>query len=388
MNYPGGSAAANRIQKIARGLARAGEKPMVLAARIAAHELETAIETEWQYDDYNIPYKHVVWPTTGSFLPYNARLILHLRPRFQNAIETLAEQTLPDAVIIYGHSGLISNPIRKFFQRREIPVVMDITEYHPTTIRRMLMTQSFDQWLCMKRLLPKLDGVIAISRWLEEFARRHKRPVLRIPALGEGLEEPLSSSAESEKFTMTYLGSMIERDLPHSLLDGVLAAASRGLELDLVIVGRLEATSAGRAARARIKGDPRLCKCVTVTGWLTDEEMRSRLRESDCFVLLRDDEIQTRACFPTRLPDYLQSAKPTILSAVGDVNLYFRHRQNAWLLKPGSGPGELADALIYLHEHPHEASEIGRAGFHTCLEELGYQQHGSRLSEFLTKLVV
>ncbi|WP_231598458.1 glycosyltransferase [Crateriforma conspicua] len=185
---------------------------------------------------------------------------------------------------------------------------------------------------------------------------------------------------------MTYLGQMAQRDLPNTMLDGLILARKQGLDAHMNVIGCIDSRASGRLARHRIENDQRLNECVTMTGWVSERELARQLKASDCFVLLRRDEVQTRACLPTRIPDYLQSAKPLILSGVGDLKHFFTHRQTAWILPPGDHPESLAAAMIHLATNPEEASQIGTSGARTCATEFCLRRHGVAVAEFLESL--
>jgi glycosyltransferase involved in cell wall biosynthesis len=111
------------------------------------------------------------------------------------------------------------------------------------------------------------------------------------------------------------------------------------------------------------------------------------MNEASAFVILRDDDAVSRACFPFRLSGFLQTGKPVILSAVGEVCHLFQHRRDAWIIPVGDASEPLADALIHLAANPSEARNIGIAGSETGRRELRYDHQGERVSKFLESLV-
>ncbi|MCD0459861.1 glycosyltransferase family 4 protein [Roseiconus lacunae] len=392
VDYPTGGAAANRIEKFARGLASCGAKPYVLAAKLVSNTATPTDSSErWETDRHGIKFLNIAWSRPLRILPFYLARAIRLRRSFrQYARETIARERI-DAVILYGHSGIISGPIASHCRQLNIPCIMDITEYHPVTFKRVLMLQSLDQWLCLHRLLPRLDGVIAISSWLEAFATSKRTPTLKVPVLGDADDDrfPTSDSrpdVRPHRFRMLYLGQLAERDLPETMLAGLKQAIENRIDAELVIVGSVHSRSNGRNVRALIDKDPILKERVILTGWVSDEELRQYLQSSDCFVLLREDEIQTRACLPTRLPDYLLAGKPVILSDVGDLSVYFRHRENAWAIPPGEQPERVANALAELSESADESRRIGQSGKDTCRLQFCHKKHGRAIMQFLEQL--
>jgi glycosyltransferase involved in cell wall biosynthesis len=205
-----------------------------------------------------------------------------------------------------------------------------------------------------------------------------------MPTLSDDrLVDPVPDEKPRGEFRLVYVGKMYRRDLPKTLLAGVREALRRGVSVRLTVVGRMDCFSEAKRAQAEAIACPVLRGRVEFTGWVSDEAMQQQRRLADAFVLLRDDEREARACFPTRLPEYLLTMKPVILSDVGDIPLYLQHRHNAWLLPPGDRPRELADAIAALAGNPEEACRIGRVGRDTALSDFSFRVQGPRLLEFL-----
>ena len=303
------------------------------------------------------------------------------------AEQLLSEQGL-DAIIVYGDVNWMYAPLMRLCRERGILLLADLTEMHKFRARLLLQPFWWDQRLYGKRFYPRLDGIVAISRPWVRAARCHGVPALRVPAMGEAEAQIPSArqSGETESFVLTYLGVLGPRDLPGTLMEGVRRAVVQGADLRLVCVGRTDCQASGRRAMRQVRSDPVLRERVTFTGWVSDEEVQEHLCRADALVLLRPDTRESRACFPTRLPEYLLTGRPVILSSAGDPSLYFQHRKNAWLVPPGDQPEELCKALVHLSSHRDEARAIGRAGQEVALNEFSYLKHGRRLLEFLRAL--
>lgn len=381
--YPGGSAAANRLQNMACGLRAAGAEVCVVAL---AKPDQIRDSCDWFEDPRCVPYTLAY----GTSRPQNyigrASRFFALLRQFAEKTKQAVQDRAIDVVILYGHSWYKFTRIVTDCHRQAVPVLMDCTEWHDFSIEMVLDDGMWlDQEMFIYRLFPRLQGLIAISRLWEEYARLHRKPVIRIPAFGdtEIPQIPRTGESSGKRFTVVYLGAMVERELPQTMLQGVRLAVDRGYDIHMISVGRAEKTPAGRRAIASCQADPTLQSRVTFTGWVSDEEVRQYLAKADAFVLLRPDCREVRAAFPTRLPEYLHAGRPVILSAVGDMPVYFRHRENAWLLPPGDSPEALADAIVHLADHPEEARSIGQAGRETLLRDFSYLTQGRRLRAFL-----
>ena len=379
--YGGSTAVEGRIQKFARGLRELGEDARVVALRGPSSLRRGG---PWHLDAFGIPYLLVCRPFSGRADAW--RSFLRDGRLLSGTVARVIESEGIDAAILYGNSWHLMGPIAHLCRQRGVPCLVDLHEWYP--LRLTLHPAFWDQQILVRRMLSCVAGVVGISRLWEEHARRRGVPVVRIPAIGqaEAPPPPPPRQAPPGPFTLTYVGPLGTRDMPGTLLKGVRMAAEGGLDVRLVVVGDMRRHTSGKAAVRAAAADQVLRDRATFTGFVSDEELARRLGETDATVLLRPQTREAMACFPTRLPDYLLTGRPAILSAAGDVPLYFRHRQNAWLLPPGDRPEGLAEAMRHLAADPAGAAAIGRAGWQTALAEFSYRRHAPRLLEFLRSL--
>ncbi len=383
--YPGGSAATNRMQKFARGLRAAGADVFLLAA---VKEADKQPGPDWSPDDHGLPFAQAPIPRSRLRIPYRILKYTALPGIYGRKFEQFVQRERLDAVILYGSMGFPYRNIVRICRERGITCLVQLDEDHKFRPRFLTQPHFWDQELYRPRLMRKIDGIIGISRFWEEYASERGLPSLRVPAIGdvEPTAESLAERKPHDGFILTFLGLIAPRDMPATMLGGIRLAAQRGLDIRVVFVGRVEKLGTGRNVIREVQDDPILKDRVTFTGFVSYEEVRQRLAETDALVLIRPDTREVDACFPTRLPEYLLTGNPVILSTAGDMPLYFEHRKNAWLMTNGDSPEQLADALIALSENPDEARAIGQAGRETAIREFSYLVHGRRLLDFIIDL--
>jgi glycosyltransferase involved in cell wall biosynthesis len=378
--YPPGPASATHAQLLALGLRAAGGNAGIIGL------LKTPTDRpldQWATDAQGVSYR--LLPFLNSRWGKWAKLpryLLRMPSLYRTAIEDEVRNGRCDSVIFFGHSWSQSVLLVRACNRLRIPVVPICTEWW--RFQRIVARFYWDQELFRLRLLPRADGMIAISRPWEKYARSHNMRVIRVPALSSDAPAgPCPGHKPRGEFRLVYVGVMHPRDLPMTLLSGVREALHQGVSVRLIVVGRMDIWPVAKHAQSEASNCPVLRGHVEFTGWASDQAMQEQRRLADAFVLLRNDDWDSRFCFPTRLPEYLLTAKPVILSDVGDVALYLQHRRNAWLLPPGDRPRDVAGAIAALAGNREEACTIGRAGREIALREFSFRVHGPRLLEFL-----
>ena len=384
VRYPGGSAAANRMQKIARALRETGNVAKILAAGSPG---ENTPPNQWLRDEFSIDYRLV--SSISARNPLKRLRDFMGESRLAAEADSWLRLGSFDCVFLYGQSWKEYSRLMRSCKTNCVPVIPDCTEWHNFNWDKMSFNFWTNQNLFRLLLLRKASGVVAISTYWEHYAEKLKKPVLLLPALGEAhavAENEPAISANGE-FEIVYVGGMAPRDLPLTLVEGLRIARSKGVAVRLCLIGKPMESQVWRNLQRMLCEDSNIRPYIEITGWVSEAELRKRMQRAAALVLLRPDSRETRACFPTRLPEYLLTGNPVIISDVGDIALYFTHKENAWLLPPGDQPEALADAFITLISNSELARGIGSAGKKTAIARFGYVAHAHRLAGFLSRII-
>jgi glycosyltransferase involved in cell wall biosynthesis len=378
--FPPATATGSRMEKYARGLRESDAEPFIFAI---SRRPEERVEGGWRRTPAGIPYQVALVRRRGRWDTYGA--LRQTRDAFLSALRELGPW---DAAIVQGQNSYCAAPVAELCRRQGTRCVVECNEW--------LAWQGHKGWFLspffwMKErfrrvTLRQVSGAIAISRLWEEHLRGMGVPVIRIPALGEAESQATGPPPGRGPFTICYAGQLSPRDLPLTMLEALRRALRAGLDCRLWFVGSLGLFSIGRRALESAQRDGLLRERVESTGWISREEYRARLAGAHCLVLFREDSREARACFPTRLPEYLLTGRPVVTSAVGDPALYLQHQVSAWLVPPGDQPEAIAEAYLKLSRDPQLAALIGSKGRETALREFSYRRYGAPLLEFLRGL--
>ena len=119
---------------------------------------------------------------------------------------------------------------------------------------------------------------------------------------------------------------------------------------------------------------------------MVGQALIDEMGQADAFVILREDNLETRSLFPTRLPEFLSTGKPVILSDAGDLAIYLNDRESACVIPPGDRPKELADAICFLATHPDEARRIGQGGRDALAAHFSQRVLAQRVVDFVRQV--
>ena len=102
-------------------------------------------------------------------------------------------------------------------------------------------------------------------------------------------------------------------------------------------------------------------------------------------VLARPTNIVADAGFPSKLTEYLSTGKPVLVTRVGDIPLYLKDRENAFLSDPDSAEA-FAIELRYILNNYEFALEVGGNGKRLTETIFNYNYQAKRMLEFIRKL--
>lgn len=394
--FPTGSAAASRMRHFAKGFVERGHR--VWAITMAP----TQSVPERLTDDHWAEWSGVRHRPAGSWANAPAarnpvgRIVQILGGMRRDGrlacglLERLHREAAIDLVIGYSAYQLGMQPVLSLCRRLGIPFVSDVVEWlGPDSFAMGRVNPLYwDTERAFRFFLPRTDGIIAISSFLQRWFSDKGLPTLRVPAvIDPGDSPPPGTPAPTQSFTLTYLGNMIDRDGPMLMIDAVRRVIAEGHDIVFNVVGGTERVPAAQRAKAAAEADPQLRGRVTFWGRVSDEAVQRHLRESDALVFTRLSGRPSEAAFPTRLPEYLTAGTPVIASRVSDIAEYLKDGRDAIVVAPDS-PAALAEGIIRLARLPDRGRAIGLAGRERCAECFHYGMHVDRMLEFFEREIL
>lgn len=121
---------------------------------------------------------------------------------------------------------------------------------------------------------------------------------------------------------------------------------------------------------------------IVFTGVVPAEQMPQLLKNAAILALDRPNNLQARYGFPTKLGEYLLTGNPVVVTSVGDIPLFLKHRENALIASPDDIEG-FANQLCWTIEHPDEARIIGEKGKKVAEESFNYMTETKKIHSII-----
>jgi len=353
-HYPDGGAAAVRHMALASGLAAGGHK----VSFILLHQAKPPRSAD---AGGSIRWTSVATSRTTSPLCWR----LAASRRVGAAIDSIVASNPVDAVLLIDRDPILLEGGLMAARTRGIPVLHEVTEY-PDVVDPTGLYGAVARLRFVRHQLPALDGVLVISRALQDYVAHWTNvPTQLLGSIVDlTVHTPLPPLDLTGTFVIGYAGSLSqEKDGVLNLLKAAAKAARQlapEVDLRVEILGGDTKSTAGRAAvrQSQLLG---LADRVTFHGQVPHADVRDHLAECHVLALPRPVSRQANGGFPTKLGEYLSTARPVLTTAVGEIPRYLRHGDTCVMVPPNDVTA-LAQSLFDIASGYREAQVIGARG--------------------------
>jgi glycosyltransferase involved in cell wall biosynthesis len=382
--FPNGTGATARIHAYAKGLRAAGCDVEVVPLRWSERDSAAAMNRQAHGWHQGTRFTYV----SGS--PDRAATFVRRRARdarsavlFGRLIRGTIGQP-PANVLLFSQSALWIVLTTALCRLAGTACVLEKSEYPFIYARDSLLMR---MWAHMftRTIYRIVDGAVVISTCLEDYFRTHLRRgarVIRVPILVD-LDEfaPAPTDDSQDGDTLCYVGNLDHQGEVDGLLDAFGRVSAQFPRWSLRIVGG----SSDPQALARLKARAAylgLVDRVEFVGSVDRSALPALFREAGAFVLPRASGLFSTAGFPTKLGEYLASARPVVVTATGDIPLFLSDGVDAYLVAPDDTQA-FAARLTDMLADPLMAREIGARGRETARREFDLVAQCRRLAAFM-----
>lgn len=281
------------------------------------------------FDCWSVPYpqKSIEWISYLSNIDY----LNSMRNQYKDI----------KAIIAYNYPALALNNLRKYGTKNNVKVIADCTEWYSTKGSNLVfkVIKGLDSFLRMRVIQRQLDGLIVISKYLENYYRGCKN-VVRIPPLVDINEEKWSTSNSKQqwsdrvdnKLRLVYSGSPGKnKDKIVNIIDTLYEL--KGFDnYQMNIIGISESQF--------INVYPKYCdkieeldNRINFIGRVPHEESLKELMNADYSIFIREKTRSNMAGFPTKFVESITCSTPVITSDSSDINEYFPDEIYGYLIK-------------------------------------------------------
>lgn len=267
-----------------------------------------------------------------------------------------------DVVYLYGVVDLMALLIHK----KGIRLYCEWTE-HPKVYqpKGRIFHPSIRRYLNYCR---KVDGLFVISTCLRDYFIENGVSADKVHIVNSIVDlsrfDGLVKQQSEPYFAYCGNGNN-KKDKVDELIKVFARVAARHDDIQLWIIGPTKQVYKEEQDNVQLVHELELDGRVIFTGVKPAVEIPQMMVNATALFLTRPDTLQNRAGFSTKLGEYLASGNPVVAAGVGDIPLYLKDKENAFVYTPGDFKA-VEDAMEYILANPAESKCIGGAGKETA----------------------
>lgn len=391
-DFPYGAASAKLLRLMGMGLVEKGWRVEVLLQRGRQNAGEKMIDGRSGMES-GVLYRFCGWKLRP------ANMLLKGADTFFGNISTFMMmgvrkiQGRADVALLYNPSGVENALILSLCKLLRIRCVSYISEWYNKQIAYPKWYQQAKWWdflFRMKAINLWFDGLIMPSHYLHDFYLNKGMKPEQLYILPTLVELPDLSNVEDDlqypkkaKVRIGFCGKPTRTNGSEDLIRALQQVDGRGDSVELIIIGDRLDTPELLPGLKKLAVELGLEDRVVFTGMVPFARVNCLLSSCDILVLPRPPGTFADAGFPTKLGEYVALRKPVVVTRVGDIPLYLKHKEGAMLAEPGN-IDDIAKNINWLIRHPEESASIAENGFRWAKEMLWYRGAATNLDRFLS----
>ena len=234
----------------------------------------------------------------------------------------------PDSVILYNFPAIASLKILHYCHNHGIKVFHDTTEWEYANGHSLRdIINDADTWLRMHYCLKKMNGVIAISRFLYNYYMVKVKTIL-VPPTVDLADKKWDMNREltaNNIIKLVYAGSAGAKCKDR--LDRIIDAVYCYNNIALKVVGLTQEQYEKDFGRF-----PNDCKNVEFIGRLPHTDAVEAVRDADFQMLIREDSLKNKAGFPTKFVESISCCTPLIATLSSNIGDYLIDGKNGFVV--------------------------------------------------------
>lgn len=277
----------------------------------------------------------------------------------------------PDYVVLYNFPAVASLKILKICHKNGIKVIHDLTEWESSRgwspreiIRKM------DIMLRMRYCMKKMDGVIAISRYLYNQYKDYTKCIMVPPTVD--LSNPKWNRERElntgKNVNLVYAGTAGFGN--KDKLDVIINAIKSFPTIKLTVIGMtLEQYEQGYGNM------PKDCVNVEFRGRVPHTEAVKAVCDADFQMLIRDNTLKNKAGFPTKFVESMSCCTPLIATLTSNIGEYLKDGENGFVVDGEQTLFKVFSRILTMTENDIKAMK------QHCKDFMGFDYRGYK-SEF------
>ena len=382
--FPVGFAGTNRIRHYGKGLVRARMDCEVVV--LYRTERSNIVNKNAKGESEGVKFRYVAGSTERS-TNFIRRRIDDICADLRLLRFLTGEIKRGDAILWFiGGKGVIyTGLVQIICACKGVKIVRELCEL-PYVTSSDSIWKKLQRWCYSRISMPGFDGFISISEELSLYAQRVAPGVsnVKVPILVDVDQYNDIVSHKHHRPYIFHAGTMYERKDAIVSTMKAFAKAARSLNygVDFILAGP---KSPHHQELQEIIKDYHIEDNVHFIGSITHSEVLSYQKGASLSILNKNDNLQNRCGFSTKLGDILLAGVPVLTTTVGEANFFLKDGESAYICEPHNIDA-VTEKIEEAFADEAKRIQIGAAGREIAKHYFDCNMQGVRLRNFFETL--
>lgn len=281
-------------------------------------------------------------------------------------------------LVFFNSLGALFNKVFKVCKKYNVKTLLEQCEwYDPSTFRFKSLDLRYIRFNNnIKNNYKKVDGVISISRLLDDYYKSIHVKSIRIPSIFDVENNEYNIDLNNSNLKLIYTGSSSKnKELLKPILEQI--KEFNNINLDIYGINKEE------VLENIDNQNELLTNNVIVHGKVSYEELKKAFLNSNYSIFIKPERKSSNAQFPTKLAESMSFATPVITNKTGDIDLYIKNGENGFIVDINNISKTFNDILKLNDE---EYNKIRVETRKTALNNFDYRLYKDKVLEFINTL--
>ena len=384
--FPEGMAATHRVRLLGRALLEQGIDVTVLCTRVSERPGEIINRHTRGVCD-GIPFRYATSSTlrSPSFVVRRCEEVRGFLVALQELTSRRCARRLDCVYVAEVSMSWWPNLwlLRRALALLGVPVIAELNElpgaatWLPASLSRRLSH------------LSGVAGVTAISASLAEWATLEARrigrsiEIIEVPIVIDVGEQDLTPYLHGEPM-FVYSASNAYSEVAAFIFRAMRLVWERYPQCSVTVTG-MRADMVARMAKSEGLDAEIADGRIVIAGFVDRDRLIELYRAAAALLIpLADDDV-SRARFPTKVGEYLASARPVVTTDVGEISRFLKDGETAYVARRGA-VADYAAKLMDVLDDPERAARVGLAGRQLCTEDFLFSRQGPPLARLIERV--
>jgi glycosyltransferase involved in cell wall biosynthesis len=267
----------------------------------------------------------------------------------------------------------------------KIKCVLNYVEFYSVIQQSEGLRNSINNYFFDRLTYKFSDGIIPISTFLENYLQNvhYCKPILKIPVICD-LNRFSGKNIKSVENYFCYCGSTNYTEVVEFVIDSFYNIRDKkDFKLYLIVSGDqkkiklLKENTAQRFANSEEE--------IMFFQNVSNTELEAFFTGAKALLIPLRKSLQDIARFPHKIGEYTASGVPIISTKIGEVELYFKDMENAFLTNEFD-IADFSSKMSYIIDNPDSSKIIGEKGKELCKKLFDYSIYSEPLDKFIKSL--